>query len=145
MDEVTLARTPRLVDELTGLQRQLARSLEAALAEVDLTLDQWRALRALNEGPDATMGALTERLQTPPPSTTRLVDGLVDRALVYRRPSDVDRRRIEAALSDAGRRLLVQAEAAAAQHERRVRDALAADLRRMAAVIDALMEAPATR
>lgn len=141
MDEPTAVGTPRLVDELTGLQRQLARSLEAALAEVDLTLDQWRALRALDEGPEATMGVLTDRLQTPPPSTTRLVDGLVDRALVYRRPSDVDRRRIEAALSEAGRRLLAQAEAIAALHERRVRDALAGDLRRMAAAIDA----PATR
>ncbi len=135
MDKGPPVGAPRLVDELTGLQRVLARSLEAALAEVDLTLDQWRALRALDEGPDATMGALTDRLQTPPPSTTRLVDGLVDRALVYRRASDVDRRRIEAALSEAGRRLLAQADAIAAGHEARARAALSDDLRRLADAI----------
>lgn len=54
---------------------------------------------------------------------------------MYRRASDVERRRTEAALSEAGRRLLAQADAIAAGHEARARAALSDDLRRLADAI----------
>lgn len=130
--------TPRLVDLLTLMQRRLCRSLDGALASLDLTVDQWRTLRLLAASPGMTMGDLAERLQTTGPTTTRLVDGLVDRALVYRRPSDSDRRRVEAAVSEAGARLLNQAESIAASHEGRLRDELGHAV--FAELLDALSE-----
>lgn len=129
------AATPRLVELLTVVQRRVARSAEDALARVDLTVDQWRALRTLAAGPGLTMGELTERLLIPAPSTTRLVDGLVDRALVYRRSSPGDRRRVEATLTDAGDRLLARAEALVDSHEAEIRSGYGAS------VVDALLDA----
>ena len=93
---------PRLMDELTHAHRRWVRDLEAILTPLDLTLDQWRALRWLQRCPGLTMGELVEQLQMPAPSATRLVDGLVDRALVFRRASSVDRRRVEMNVSAAG-------------------------------------------
>ncbi len=115
---------PRLMDELTHAHRRWVRDLEAILTPLDLTLDQWRALRWLQRCPGLTMGELVEQLQMPAPSATRLVDGLVDRALVFRRAPSADRRRAEMNVSAAGAELVRRAEPLAAGHERSVQDAL---------------------
>ena len=57
----------------------------AALAEDGFTVDQWRVLRALGDGGGHLMGELAGALLSPSPTLTRLVDGLADLALVYRR------------------------------------------------------------
>lgn len=113
---------PALVDLLATTYRTLQRDLEARLSEFDLGVDQWRALRALRSAEGLTMGQLIEQLQTSPASTTRLVDALVDRALVFRRPSAHDRRQVEAWIADAGLALLDQADAVARAHEDALRD-----------------------
>lgn len=112
---------PALVELLATTYRSMQRDLEERLGEFDLTVDQWRALRALRAASGLTMGQLNENLQTSPASTTRLVDSLVDRALAFRRPSTLDRRQVDAWISDAGTVLLEQADDVARAHEDAVR------------------------
>ncbi|GAA1962119.1 MarR family winged helix-turn-helix transcriptional regulator [Catenulispora subtropica] len=110
----------RLVSVLTSAQRTLSKELAERLAAEQVTVDQWRVLRLLGH-PDAADGTATselaERTQIAAPSLTRLLDGLVDRALVYRKQSLHDGRRIDLHLSDPGRRLLTRLEAIVEAHE----------------------------
>jgi DNA-binding MarR family transcriptional regulator len=116
------ARPPRLVDTLSVALRLISRPLQETLErEEDVSLDQWRVLRSLSGNEGRTMGELSERLQIPSASVTRIVDGLVDRALDFRHGSAVDRRRVEVLLSDAGAALLVRLEDIALAHEAQYR------------------------
>ena len=88
---------------------RLARQLEHGLASVDLTLPQYRVLALLADG-SAASSHLAERLAVSPPSVTGVVDGLVARGLVIRRPHPTDRRRLDLDLTTEGRTLLVEAD-----------------------------------
>ena len=89
----------------------LARQLELVLAEQDLTLAQYRLLTVLEEHP-AVASLLANKLTVSRPSITTVADGLVARGLVDRVNDDSDRRRVNHTLTRAGRRLLLQADAA---------------------------------
>jgi DNA-binding MarR family transcriptional regulator len=99
----TLPATPSLVETLVLAQRRAVRGLAARLADDGCTLDQWRVLRALDDDEGHVMGELADSLQIAQPTLTRVVDGLVDSAWVYRRPSLEDRRRVAVHLSRQGR------------------------------------------
>ncbi len=83
----------------------LARQVELALVEVDLSLPQYRILILLDEGKVAA-SALADRLAVSRPSVTAVVDGLVTRGLVERHHDPADRRRVGHDLTAEGRRLL---------------------------------------
>ena len=89
----------------------LSKRVEVALAQVELTLPQYRVLGILAEGAAAASG-LADRLAVRRPSITALIDGLVARGLVDRRQEDADRRRVALRLTDAGARILVEADRA---------------------------------
>jgi long-chain acyl-CoA synthetase len=89
---------------------RLARQLEHGLEAVDLSLAQYRILGLLGEGSSAS-SSLADHLTVSPPSITAVVDGLVARGLVARSADTDDRRRIHLELTEAGRRLLADAEA----------------------------------
>lgn len=110
-----------LVEVVTLAQRRLARGLSTSLAEEGATFDQFRVLRALAGSDGLAMGELADALQVPHPSVTRVVDGLVDTGLVYRRQSDTDRRRISVHLSRLGAQRLDRLTALVAAHEQAVR------------------------
>lgn len=99
---------------LTRMQRQLTRALDGALAEIQLTADQWLLLRAVRSTDEATMRDLVRQVGLTPATATRAVDALVDAALVYRHTAHGDRRRVAVTLSDMGARHLRQADAIAA-------------------------------
>ncbi len=88
---------------------RLAKLTEVALAEVDLSLPQFRLLAFLTQG-DAVASALADKLSVSRPSVTALVDGLVCRDLVERHPDRDDRRRIGLCLTDEGSRVLEEAD-----------------------------------
>jgi long-chain acyl-CoA synthetase len=90
---------------------RLSRWVESTLAELDLSLPQYRVLVLLADG-SAAAKALARGLEVSPPSVTAVVDGLVARGLVARNRSDSDRRRVDHVLTAAGRRTLARAEAA---------------------------------
>jgi DNA-binding MarR family transcriptional regulator len=89
----------------------LAKQVEISLAEVDLSLSQYRMLGLLDEG-SAVSSALAKRLAVRPPSVTAVIDGLVTRGLVARGHAEDDRRRVSHELTDLGKRLLAQADTA---------------------------------
>jgi long-chain acyl-CoA synthetase len=88
---------------------RLARQVELAVATVELTLSQYRALSLLADGKEAA-SALADKLAVSRPSVTGVIDGLVARELVERHHDDGDRRRIGLDLTPEGRRVLAVAE-----------------------------------
>ncbi len=92
---------------------RLARTMETALGEADLSPSQYRVLSFLSEdGANAAATALAGRMAVSKPSITALVDGLVQRGLVERRPNEDDRRRVQHVLTTAGLQALDRADAA---------------------------------
>jgi DNA-binding MarR family transcriptional regulator len=134
---------PRLVDTLSTALRMISRPLQEALErEESVSLDQWRTLRALSASEGRTMGELSERLQIPAASATRIVDGLVDRALVFRHGSAVDRRRVEVLLSEAGGALLARLEDIALAHEAQYRATSGVSVDELIAALSAAASRP---
>lgn len=111
----------RLVEVLTLAQRRLVRGLAAVLAEEGASVEQWRIMRRLGDGQGHAMGELAEALAIAHPTLTRIVDGLTDASLVYRRQSRTDRRRVAVHLSRRGHERLRRLDALAAAHEDAVR------------------------
>ena len=89
----------------------LSKRVEVALAQVELTLPQYRVLGILGEG-TAAASALADRLAVRRPSITALIDGLEARGLVDRRQEDADRRRVSLRLTPEGTSTLARADVA---------------------------------
>jgi long-chain acyl-CoA synthetase len=87
----------------------LSKRVELALAQMDLTLPQYRVLGILSEGSAAASG-LANRLAVRPPSITAVIDGLVARGLVERTHEESDRRRITLRLTEEGERTVAVAD-----------------------------------
>jgi len=126
---------------------RLTRVVESALGDDDLSLSQYRLLAFLAQG-DWAASALADRLDVSRPSITGLVDGLVKRGLVERRPSADDRRRIDHVLTTAGRKTLREADERADTRLRKVLADVPADvaddvldsLTRLHAALDARLQ-----
>jgi long-chain acyl-CoA synthetase len=88
----------------------MAKSVEVALSEVDLSPSQYRLLIFLAEAPHAAT-ALADRLSVTRPSLTALVDGLAARGYVVREPDPDDRRKVSHEISDVGRAAIDAADA----------------------------------
>lgn len=87
----------------------LARRFEHTLADTKLSLPQYRLLAFLSSG-DRAASRLAEHLTVSRPSITAIVDGLVDRGFVERRPSPDDRRKVLHCLTGAGAQALAEAD-----------------------------------
>jgi long-chain acyl-CoA synthetase len=87
----------------------LSKRVEVALADLDLTLPQYRVLGVLAEG-TAAASFLADRLAVRRPSVTAIIDGLVARGFVERTHEDNDRRRIALTLTDDGARIIAEAD-----------------------------------
>lgn len=103
---------------LSRAERSVNRGLSAALAGEDVTVEQWRILRALADGRGHSMGELATAVLMPHPTLTKAVDRLIDRALVYRGPWAGDRRRVAVFLADRGADLLARVDGTVAEHHR---------------------------
>ena len=90
---------------------KLARQVTIPLGEVDLSLPQYRVLAFLEEG-EAAPSDLAARLSVRRPSIPALMDGLITRGLVERRPDTDDGRRVHHHLTDDGRNVLQRADQA---------------------------------
>lgn len=121
MADHTVQAAGSVVEMLTVVQRRAARGLASALAEDGCSVDQWRVLRALADGEGHLMGELAESLLIAQPTLTRVMDGLVDGALVYRRQSTLDKRRVSVHLSRQGRVRLGRLDALVRGHEEALR------------------------
>lgn len=70
----------------------------------DLTLPQWRVLRALADGEPLDAGTLCQRCVILPPSLTRILRALADRGLIVQVPS-TDARRHRVTITPSGQAL----------------------------------------
>jgi homoprotocatechuate degradation regulator HpaR len=70
----------------------------------DLTLPQWRVLRALADGDPLDAGTLCQRCVILPPSLTRILRALADRGLIVQVPCS-DARRHRVTITPAGQAL----------------------------------------
>jgi DNA-binding MarR family transcriptional regulator len=121
---------------------RLARRMRAQRAETSLTLSQLAALATLDRHGALTPGELAAHEKVQPPSMTRLLAVLEDKALVTRAPHPTDGRQALMTISPEGQALL--------REDRRRRDAWLAQrmraldsdeievLRRAAGILDKL-------
>ncbi|MER7007969.1 MarR family transcriptional regulator [Dactylosporangium sp. NPDC000555] len=111
---------------LSEAERAVNRGLAAGLQPEGVPVEHWRILQALSDGRGHSMGDLAEAALMPHPTLTKIVDRLVDGALVYRRQDPNDRRRVAVYLSEAGTALLGRLDHAATAHHRAVEAAFGA-------------------
>ncbi|MFF4888556.1 MarR family winged helix-turn-helix transcriptional regulator [Micromonospora chersina] len=120
------------VVRMSLLTRHLREVKDRALAELDLQEKEYGTLHALaGRGGRAAPSEIAADLRMAPASITARVDALVRRGFVRRIPSEVDRRRIDVELTDAGRGAWQRAMTVVGDEEHRVLGALAPDERRV--------------
>jgi DNA-binding MarR family transcriptional regulator len=93
---------------ILAAQREGDRLLSAALAPIGLTTSQAEVLRVLSEYAPLSLLELGERLVCETGSPSRLVNTLVEKDLVERKPSEVDRRMVTLSLTESGQRAVNQ-------------------------------------
>jgi DNA-binding MarR family transcriptional regulator len=95
----------KCVHEVLDVIPMVMRSLRAEFRShrrKDLNIPQFRTLMFLRRVPGAALSDVADHLGITPPSASTLIDGLVERRLVDRQESAVDRRRVTLALTEAG-------------------------------------------
>jgi DNA-binding MarR family transcriptional regulator len=108
METHDLTTTPGLASALRTTTLRLARRLRQMRADdLELTGTQLSAMGSLLNHGDQLMGELAALERVQPPSMTRIVNGLEERGMVLRKPSERDRRQCVVALTDAGRGVLL--------------------------------------
>jgi DNA-binding MarR family transcriptional regulator len=112
------------------------RRVEQALGPDGPTLEQWRVLSLLADGTGHPMTEVAAHARVPAPTLTKIVDRLVDRALVYRRADETDRRRVLVFLSDQGRVLHAGLAPGVAAVDAELAAALGADAARLRELLD---------
>jgi DNA-binding MarR family transcriptional regulator len=107
---------------VTRLARRLRAERQSEGLEPDLSDTQLAALAALERHSAMTPGELADHEKVQPPSMTRVIAVLEERALVMRAPHASDRRQVVLTVTDYGREVV--------QQSRRLREAwLAKQLR----------------
>ncbi len=89
-----------------ALWRELVLGFATQLGELHLGFTQLAALYVLAEGRTTTVSDLADAIGRSPSATSRLVDGLVRRRFVERRPETEDRRQRTIWLTPRGRAVL---------------------------------------
>ena len=95
-------RTDPLASLLARVTHRLNRETEAILGGSGLSLEQWRVLDLLADRDGHPMSEIAAHVMVPPPTLTKIVDRLVDNALVHRRVDETDRRRVLVLATDRG-------------------------------------------
>lgn len=117
----------------------LEHAFAAGLRPYGVTLTQYNVLRILRgAGPGGLCrNDVRDRLITPVPDATRLLDRLEDAGYVERRREGEDRRFVTARITPAGLRLLERMEAPLAElHERQLGRLSVAELRELSALLE---------
>ena len=101
-----------LGDLVMRMARAQRRRFREALAPWDLSPHHARALRVVSERDGMRLTDLAEALHIAPRSATEVADGLQERGLVERTPDPGDRRAVLLRVTDEGRRIRAEIEAA---------------------------------
>lgn len=91
------------LDALLGqAKRQVTASLRRTLAAEGLPVEFWRVLEVLADEHGRTMSELAQQIGMQLPATSKIVDRMVDAALVQRSADPADQRRVILHVSDFG-------------------------------------------
>lgn len=102
-----------MLDDLRRIVRVLRESSREAELKLGVSGAQLFVLRALSSGRALSLNQLAERTRTHQSTVSVVVTRLVKHGLVTRKPSALDGRRVELALTRSGRALLARAPLAA--------------------------------
>ncbi|WP_013207603.1 MarR family winged helix-turn-helix transcriptional regulator [Ralstonia solanacearum] len=111
----------------TALARAVEREWTAAYAPFSLTPPQGFVLRVVLKQPGALNRELADTLGIARPTATRLVDGLIAKGLIERRPSAEDGREWNLFPTDAAQALAAPLQAASAKVARKLREHIGAE------------------
>jgi DNA-binding MarR family transcriptional regulator len=107
--EIILSATPqqcaRAILDVTPNIMQTLRVQMRAQRQHDLSVPQFRTLAFLSRHPGSSLSAAAEHIGLTLPTMSVLIEGLVQRDLVYRVPDARDRRRVLLTLTAAGQSL----------------------------------------
>lgn len=103
------AQSAREVLDVVPMVMRFIRAQMREYGAVELSVPQFRSLLFIKRHADSPLGSVAEHLGLTPPSTTKLVDCLERRALVQRKASSADRRKISLGLTARGNALLDKA------------------------------------
>ena len=118
MEKTPHAISRYLFHDLAAAHRRLYVGLNDKLKAHGIQVEMWRVLETLSSEDGHTMGELATIVLMNPPTLTKLVDRMVANGLVHRQLAPEDHRRIQLALTDAGRDLVERVRHhARAQHE----------------------------
>ena len=106
-----------LVYLLSEAERRVNRQLAEQFRDEGVPVEYWRILQALADGHGHSMGELADAVLMNHPTLTKTLDRMVSEALVYRRQSTDDRRRIAVYAATSGRALLRRLDAQAVEHQ----------------------------
>ncbi len=95
----------QILDDMAVLVAGIRRNFPTAVDAIDITIRQCRAMMFLSEAP-ATMSRLAGAIGASLPSTTGLVDRLVQRGIVSRHEDPHDRRLVVCELTGQGRAVI---------------------------------------
>lgn len=87
---------------LARVEHRVSSRVEAVLSAAALSLDQWRVLTLLADGRGHSMTEIASHVIVPAPTLTKIVDRLVEAALVHRAVDEADRRRVLVLASEHG-------------------------------------------
>lgn len=99
-------------DTMPLVMRSIKREMQEKQA-TDLSIQQFRALKFIQQNQGAHLSRLTEHLGGTLSAVSKLVDGLVERSLIEREPAIDDRRRINLRLRPEGAEAIERVKATA--------------------------------
>src|SRR5215469_17282298 len=106
MQHYDLSQYPEPIRSVLAAQMQLSRCIVSTQmqewAQLELSIGQLKVLMMLAGHPGMTISQIAERLRIGKPSTSMLVDRLVQQDLVHRREDENDRRRTLVSLTTEG-------------------------------------------
>ena len=118
-----------VVDVVPFVMRSLRKEFRSHRGS-EILIPQFRTMMYLRRSPGASLSEVAEHLGITAPSTSKLVDDLVERRLVDRQTSPSDRRKIVLLLTTRGKELA----------ENSLRETQAAYLQRFASLPEATLE-----
>jgi DNA-binding MarR family transcriptional regulator len=94
-----------LLEALPALMRFVRRQMRSRRAK-GLSVPQFRTLVQLRRCPATSLSSVCESLGSSPPTTSRIVSGLVSKGLIVRRTSERDRRQVSLQLTPRGQAVI---------------------------------------
>lgn len=126
---VNLEESARQLLEVVPLVMQDIRSEMRRRGSLDLSVPQFRALAFVDRNEGASLWEVARHMGLTPPSTSRLVDNLIERDLMTRTDHPDDRRRVRLAVTRRGHTILRKSTDEAVSYLARKLSAVDADRR----------------